>query len=114
MARQRRRFRAHGLHHVAIAANSINVVAEDLEVGTVVAAGEPGLGNGHADAGGDPLPKRSGRGFDPRYKMVLGVTWSLAAELAEAANIVERNRGLPKPFVLGIHRAGAGEMEHRP
>ena len=46
--------------------------------------------------------------------MVFGVTRGLAAELAEVTNIVERNRGLPEPFVFGIHRAGAGEVEHRP
>src|SRR5262245_64338600 len=46
--------------------------------------------------------------------MIFGVTWGLAAELAEVTNIIERNRGLPKPFVFGIHRSGTGEVEHRP
>jgi hypothetical protein len=114
MARQRRRFRSHALHHAAVAANRINVVTEDLEVGAIVTVGEPCLGNGHAYAGGDTLPKRSGRSLNPGNQMVLGMTWSLAAELAEVTNIIERNRGLPKPFVFGIHRAGAGEVKHRP
>jgi hypothetical protein len=30
------------------------------------------------------------------------------------ANVVERNRGLPKALVIGIHRAGPGEVEHGP
>src|SRR5262249_56388378 len=95
-------------------ANGIDVVAEDLEVGAIVAVGEPRLGNGHAHAGGDALPERSGRGFDSRNQVVLGMTWSLAAELSEMTNIVERNRGLPEPFIFGIHGAGAGEVQHRP
>src|ERR1700730_446057 len=114
MPPQRRRFRPNAFHHAAIAANRINVVAKDLEGGAIVAIGEPRLGDGHADAGGDTLPEWSRRGLDPRNPMVLGVTWGLAAELAEVTNIVERNRGLPNPFVFGIHRAGTGEVEHRP
>ena len=46
--------------------------------------------------------------------MVLGMTGRLAAELAEVADIVERDRGLPKPLVLGVHGAGAGQVQHRP
>src|ERR1700730_997895 len=46
--------------------------------------------------------------------MVFGVTRGLAAELPEVTNIVERYRGLSEPFVFGIHRAGAGEVKHRP
>jgi hypothetical protein len=114
MARQRRRFRSHALHHAAVAAHRVDVVAEDLEVGTIVAVGEPCLGNGHAYAGGDALPERPGRGLDPRNEMVLGMTRSLAAELAEVTDVVERHRGLPEPFVGGVHGAGAGEVEHRP
>src|SRR5712691_11155183 len=37
MARQRRRFRPDAFHHAAITANGINVVAEDLEAGPIVA-----------------------------------------------------------------------------
>src|SRR5215472_1693097 len=111
MTRQRRRFGAHALHHAAIAANRVDVVVKDLEVRTIVPVSEPCLGNGHADAVGDPLSKRSSRGLDTRNQVVLGMTWSLAAELAKATNIVERNRGLAKPFILGIDCSGASEMK---
>src|SRR6516165_11363578 len=114
MARQRRRFGSHALHHAAIAANRIDVVVEDLEVGTIVPIREPSLSNGHADAVGNTLSKRSSRGLDTRNQVVLGMTRSLTAELAEVTNIVERNRGLPKPFVFGIHRSGASEVKHGP
>src|SRR5262245_58405608 len=46
--------------------------------------------------------------------MVFGVTWGLAIDLAEAANIIERYRRLSEPFVFGIHRAGTGEVKDRP
>src|SRR5262244_1594197 len=111
MARQRRCFGSHALHHAAIAADHVDVVVEDLEVRAIVTVGEPRLGNGHADAGGDTLPKRSSRGLDPRNQVVLRMTWSLAAELAEVTNIVERNCGLSKPLVFCIHCSGAGEMQ---
>jgi hypothetical protein len=39
---------------------------------------------------------------------------SLAVELAEAANIVERDRRLPQSFIVGIHGLNAGEMKRRP
>src|SRR5215467_6661861 len=107
MARQRRCFGSHALHHAAIAANRVDVVVEDLEVGTIVPISEPRLGNGHADTVGDPLSKGSSRGLDTRNQVVLGMTRSLTAELAEVTNIVQRNRGLPEPFVFGIHRARA-------
>ena len=105
MARQRRRLRRHALHHAAVAANRINVVVEDVEAGPIVAVGEPFLGDGHAHAGGDTLAERSGRGLDAGNQVILGMTRRLAAELAEVTDVVERNRGLPKPFVFGIHGA---------
>src|SRR5262249_21587885 len=114
MARQRGCLRCHTLHHAAIAANRVDVVVEDLKIGAVVSVGEPNLGNCHAYAGGDTLPKWSSRGLDPSNPMIFLVTWGLAAELEEVTNIIERNRGLPKPFVFGIHRSGTGEVEHRP
>src|SRR5262249_61153610 len=104
----------HAPRHGDVAENGIDVVREDLEVGAIVAVREPRLGDGHAHAGGDALPERSGRGLHSRNQVVLGMTWSLAAELAEVTNIIERNRGLPKPFVFGIHSTGAGKVQHRP
>ena len=114
VAGQRRRFRRNALHHAAVSANGIDVVVEDLEAGPVVAVGEPLLGDGHAHARGDALPERTGGGLDARDPVVLGVTRGLAVELAEAADVVERHRGLPQPLVFGIHRLRLGEVEHGP
>ena len=46
--------------------------------------------------------------------MVLGMARCFAVELAEAADIVECHRGLPQPFVLGIHRLCLGKVQHGP
>src|SRR5258708_13588038 len=99
MTRERRRFRSHAFHHAAVAANRINIIVEDLEGRPIVAVGKPFLGNGHADAHGDALPDRTGRGFDPRNPMVFRVTWGLAVQLGEATKVVHRPRGLPAPFL---------------
>src|SRR5215472_2640995 len=39
---------------------------------------------------------------------------SLAVELSESPNIIERNRGLSQSFVVSIHGLNAGEMKRRP
>ena len=114
VAGQRRRLRRDALHQAAVAANGIDVVVEDVEARPVVAVGEPLLGDGHAHARGDPLPERTGGGLDARNPVVLGVARGLAVELAETADVVERNRRLPQPLVVGVHRLCAGEMEHGP
>src|SRR5262249_61144870 len=91
MAGERCRFRTHALHHAAVAAHRIDVVAEDLEVGAIVAVGEPRVGTGHAHGGGDALPERPGRGLDSRTQMAFGMTWRLAADLAKATDVDRRN-----------------------
>ena len=114
MGGQRRRFRRNALHHAAISANGINVVIEDLEPGPVVTGGEPLLSDGHSHARGNALAEWSGRCLDARNPVVLGVAWCFAVELAKAANVVERHRGLSQSFVVGIHRLCLREVEHRP
>ena len=64
MAGQRGRFGGDAFHHAAVAADGVNIVVEDFEPGLVVTAGEPFLGDGHADARGDSLSERAGGGFN--------------------------------------------------
>ena len=114
MAGQRRRFRRDAFHHAAVAADGIDVVVEDVEARPVVAAGQPLLRDGHADAGGDALPERAGGGLDARDPVIFGMAGRLAVELAEAADVVERHRGLPQRLIFGVHRLRLGEVEHGP
>src|SRR5215831_4954030 len=46
--------------------------------------------------------------------MILGMPGCFALELAEMANIVERNRWMAHHFIVGVHRLCLGKMEHRP
>ena len=48
----------------------------------------------------------------PGGQAVFGVAGALAVELAEALDVVERDRQLAQPLVLRVHRLHAGEMQH--
>ena len=92
---QRRGFRADAFHQAAISADGVDVVVEDVEAGLVKPVGQPLLADGHAHAGGDALSERASRGFDARDQVVFRMPGRFAADLAEAANILKRDRGLP-------------------
>jgi hypothetical protein len=106
--------RADPLHQAAVSAYGIDVVVEHLEARPVVAGGEPPLGDGHADAGGDALPERARGGLHPGDEVVLRMTRCVASELAKAADVVQCDRGPAERLVVGIHRLSPGEVEHRP
>ena len=114
MAGQRGRLRADAFHQAAVAADRVDVVVEQVEAGPVVAAGQPLARDRHADAGGDPLAQRTGRRLDAGHPVIFRVPRRLAVELAEVADVVERDRRLAQAFVLGVDRLGAGEMQDRP
>src|SRR5262245_51836219 len=98
------RFRRNAFHQTAIAANSVDVVVEDLEARLIVAAGEKLLADRHADARGNTLAQWTSRSFDARHPVVLGMSGGLAIELAEAADVVECYGRLSQPFIFAIHR----------
>ncbi len=87
-------FARHAFHHVAVAADDVDGIVEQREVGPVVACGEPARRDRHADAVSATLAQRSGRGFDAGGQAVLGMAWRDAADLAEALNVVESDRRL--------------------
>ena len=114
MAGERRRLRADAFHQAAVAANRVDVVVEEVEARLVVAAGEPLARDRHADAGGDALAQRAGGRLDAGDPVIFRMARRLAAELAEMPDVVERDRRLAQPLVLGVHRLRAGQMQHRP
>src|SRR5262249_2340311 len=73
-ARPRPPLRRDAFHHATVAAHGVDAVVKDVEARPVVALGEPLLGDGHAHAGGHPLPKWTGGSLDARNPVVLGVT----------------------------------------
>ena len=61
--------------------------------GPVVPAGEPLLSDGHPHAGGDALPERSGRGFDARDPVILGMSRAPCCRAGENGGY---RRGTPR------------------
>src|ERR1700723_811564 len=114
MSGQRCSLRCNTFHQAPVTTDCINVVVEDLEARSIVVVGEPFLRDCHADARCRTLPERASCGFNTRHPVVFRMAGSLAVELAEATDIVERDRRLPQCFVVGIHSLNAGEMERRP
>ena len=99
VAGERSRFAGHALHHVAIAANGINVVVEQREVRPVEMRGEPASGERHADAVAAALAERPGRGLDPGGQTIFRMAGAFAADLPETLDVVEGDRGLPEALV---------------
>ena len=100
-------------HHVAVAADAVDAVVDDLVVRSVVALGEKPLRDREADAVRETLAERSGRRLDPRRVMHLGMAGRLRAPLAELLEIVEREvvAGEMQRGVLEDARVARGEDE---
>ncbi len=60
----------------------------------------------------DTLAERPGGGFDARSPAVFGMSGSLAVELAKLLDVIERDREFTQAFVLGIHAAHLGQVQH--
>src|SRR5262249_10568336 len=101
VAGDRGRLRGDAFHHAAVAATRVDLVVENIEVGAVVAIGQPLLRDGHAHAGGYALPQRAGGRLHAGDEVVLGVSRRLAVDLAGAPGGVERHRGASQPVGLG-------------
>ena len=113
MTGERRRLPGNALHHAAVAGQRVDVIVEQLEPGPVEVPRHPAARDRHADAGRDALAERTRGRLDARGPAVLGVPRCLAVELAEALDIVERERGVTQPLVLGVHRLHFRQREHR-
>ena len=90
VAGDRGRFLGDALHHVAVGADRVGVVVDELVAGPVEVLGEEALGHRHADRVGDALPERPGRDLDARHVAALGVAGRARAPLAEALQVLDR------------------------
>ena len=112
MPRDRRRLAGDAFHQIAVAADRENSMVEQVRR-PVIEARRHVLGRDrHPDAIADALAQRPGRGLDADRDAVLGMTGRLAAELAEALDLVERQI-VAAQMERGVeqHRAMAGR-EH--
>src|SRR5688572_1017574 len=89
MPGQRNRLLTYALHQVAVGGEHEGEMIDNLfaEFG-----GEMALRDRHADRVGESLAKRAGRGLDARGDEVFRVSRSERADLAEALELVERQR----------------------
>ena len=87
VAGERRRLGGDALHQVAVGADPEDVVVDTASRAEALAQ-EP-LGERHPDAVPEALPERAGRRLDAGRVAVLGVARRLAAQLAEALELVE-------------------------
>ena len=110
---ERRRFGRHALHHAAVAAERVHVVVEELEARPVEVRGLPAGRDRHADTRRDTLPERTRRRLDARRPAILRMAGTLAVELPKPLDVVERDRWLAEPLVLGVDRLDAGQVQHR-
>ena len=92
-ARERACLSRHALHDVAVGADRVGPVIDQRVAVAVVALGQHGLGERHADGVADALPERAGRDLDARGRMLaveLRVPGSPGAPLPELLQVVER------------------------
>src|SRR5215469_14648726 len=94
MPGERGRFARHAFHHVAVAADRINIEIEDRRVRPVVARREPTRCDRHADTITATLAERSGRGLDPGSMAVFRMASGDPVELAESVDRIENFRQL--------------------
>ena len=77
------------LHEVAVADDRVHMMPDHLVLRTVERRRQEGLGDGHAHAVGEALPKRTGGDFDAGSVTTLGVPGRPAAPLAEVLDVVQ-------------------------
>src|SRR4051812_36567013 len=90
VARERCGFTRNALHQVAVRDDCVDVTVNDGEALAVKLRREVRSAHRHADAVGEPLPKRPRSYLDARRQDVLGVARSLRAPLAKALQLFER------------------------
>ena len=110
---ERGRFARYALHHVAVAADGINVVVEHRVVRPIEMLRQPAPGESHADAVAAALAQRAGRRLDSGRQVIFRMAGAFAADLPKPLDIVERDRGLIETLIFGIDGFHAAEMQQR-
>ena len=111
MAGERCRFVRDALHQVAVAAEDVDVVVEELEAGPVEVRRLPLAGDRHPDRCRDALPEWASGRLHARRPAVLGMACRLRVELAERLDVVEGHRLSPEDLVVGIDGLHPGQIE---
>ena len=103
---------ANAFHHVAIAAQGIDVVVENLKAGLIEVRPQPLAGDGHTHAVSDSLTERAGGGFHAGGPAIFGMSRSLAIELAKSLDVIQSDGKVTQAFILRIYAAYLRQVEH--
>src|SRR5438105_15510154 len=112
MAGERGRLARDTFHEIAVAADRVDVVIEDLRPRPVVAPAQPARGDRHADAVAATLAERSGRGLHTRRMAVFRMSRRDAVELPEALDVLEADGELVA-YAIAFEPAHAREVQQR-
>ena len=91
MAGQGSSFVADAFHQVAIAAEGVNAIVEEIAAFAVELRSQPALRNGHADGVAAALAQRPGRSLHAGRVSVFRMAGCLRSPLAELLEVVQRN-----------------------
>src|SRR3954454_21251822 len=90
VASKRCGFLRHTFHQIAVTADRVSVVVDNLVPGPVETSSEPCLRDGHSNRVTESLPKRPGSNFDADRVTAFGVSGRLASPFTETLQFVER------------------------
>mmetsp|Transcript_100933 Transcript_100933/g.308628 ORF Transcript_100933/g.308628 Transcript_100933/m.308628 type:complete len:359 (+) Transcript_100933:1114-2190(+) len=109
---ERRRFGGDALLQAAVAAEGVDVVAEELEARLVELLREPLRRHRHADAVGHALPERAGGGLHAGGEAVLRVAGARRAALPEVLDRLDRHRHARRVALRGARLAARADVPH--
>ncbi len=98
-------------HHVAVAAEDIDIIVEKRGVWLVEARAQPAAGDGHADTIAAALAQRPSGGLDAGGHAVFRMARGLGIQLAEGFDVVEADGGLARLFAVGVDFADTGHVQ---
>jgi hypothetical protein len=107
------RLARHALHHVAVAAQHVDVMVKEGEAIAIEVLGEPAFGDRHTDGIAAALTERARRGLDAGRHPILGVARRPGAHLAKVLDVVEANRRQASGPAFRIDLLDAGEVDKR-
>ena len=113
MPRERSRFVADAFHHVAVAAEGVNGVIEDLVARPVESLRQPALANRHAHRHAAALAERAGRGFHAGGDVMFRMAGTSAVKLAKRLDVIERHGGSVERLLRGVDGLHARQMQRR-
>src|SRR6185312_1168525 len=99
-------------HHVAIAAEGVDVIGENRKSWPVEVLLQPSRRNGHADAVAAALAQWTGGDLHTRGVAVFGMAGACTAELAEILDVLERD-GETTGRLLRTGQVQHGIEQHR-